>query len=58
MKKWKVIAELFWSAERIESVIVKANTERKARLFAVNAFKKKYPNIKDMINIHEIEQIG
>lgn len=58
MKTWKITAELFWSAERIESVIVKANTERKARMFAIDAFKKKYPNIGIMINIHNIEQIA
>lgn len=58
MKKWEVTAELFWSAERIETVIVKANTERKARIFAVEAFEKKYPNIGCMINIHKIKQIA
>ena len=57
MKKWKVTAELFWSAERIETTIVKANTERKARIFAVEFFQKKYPHIKDMISIYKVEQI-
>lgn len=57
MKKWKVTAELFWSAERIETVVVKANTEHKAKIFGVEAFKKKYPNIKDMISVFDIEEI-
>ncbi len=58
MKTWKVTAELFWSAERIESVVVKANTERKARIFAIDTFTKKYPKIGTMINIQNIEQIA
>lgn len=57
MKKWKITAELFWSAERIETVVVKANTERKARIFGVEAFKKKYPNVMDMISIYKVEEI-
>ena len=57
MKKWKVTAELFWSAERIETVVVKANTEYKAKIFGVEAFKKKYPNVKDMISICDVEEI-
>ncbi len=57
MKKWKVTAELFWSAERIESVVVKANTERKARLYAENVFKKEYPDVGSMISIQSIERV-
>lgn len=58
IKTWKVTAELFWSANRIESVEVEANTERKARIFAENAFKKRYPYIKEMISIQKVERIN
>lgn len=40
MKKWKVTAEINMCAENYESVIVEANTERKARMFAEEKFKK------------------
>ena len=40
MKKWKVTAEINMCANRYETVIVKANTERKARIFAEKEFKK------------------
>ncbi len=40
MKKWKVTAELNMDASHYEIVIVKANTERKARIFAEEQFKK------------------
>lgn len=40
MKTWKVTAELNMNASHYETVVVKANTERKARIFAEEAFKK------------------
>lgn len=40
MKKWKVTAELNMNAQNYQSVIVKANTERKAKIFAEKAFEK------------------
>ena len=40
MKKWKAIAELNMNASHYETVFVKANTERKARIFAEEQFKK------------------
>ena len=40
MKKWRVTAEINMCAERYETVVVKANTERKARIFAEKEFKK------------------
>ena len=57
MKKWKVTVELFGSAERIETVVVKASTEYEAKVFGVEAFKKKHPNVKDMIGIYDVEEI-
>ena len=41
MKKWKVIAEINMCANRYETVIAKANNERKARIFAEKEFKKR-----------------
>ena len=40
MKYWKVTAEINMCAEHYETVEVKANTERKARIFAEKEFKK------------------
>ena len=57
VKLYRVTAELFFSADRIESVEVKANTERKAKIFAENAFKNKYPNVGDMILIQKVEVV-
>ena len=41
MKTWKVTAEVNMCAEHYESVIVRANTERKALKFANQEFLKK-----------------
>ena len=57
IKRWKVTAELYWSANREETVIVKANTQRKAVQFAINKFKKKYPDIGIMINIRNVKEV-
>lgn len=40
IKKWKVTAELNMNAQHYETVIVKANTERKAKMFAEKKFMK------------------
>ena len=40
MKKWKVTAEINMCAEHYETVVVKANTKRKAIIFAEKEFKK------------------
>lgn len=58
MKRWTITAELFMLANHIETVTVKANTERKARIFACEAFTKKYPNIHNMITILKVEEIA
>lgn len=57
IKTWRVTAELFFSANLIESIEVKANTERKAKIFAEQEFQKKYPDIKHMIFIQKVERI-
>ena len=57
IKTWRVTAELFFSANHIESVEVKANSEYKAKMFAKDSFKKKYPYIGEMIFIQKIERI-
>lgn len=57
IKVWRVTAELFWDASCIESVEVKANTERKAKIFAEQLFQNKYPNIGQMISIRKVERI-
>lgn len=56
MKKWTITAELFMNAQHEETVTVKANTERKACIFAKEAFTKKYPSIHNMIKIISIEE--
>ena len=40
MKSWKVQFEVFWDASDIRTVTVKANTARKAIIFATNKIKK------------------
>lgn len=40
MKIWEVTAELNMNASHYETIIVKANTERKARVLAEDAWKK------------------
>lgn len=39
IKRWEVTAELNMDAQHYETVIVEANTERKARMFAEKKFK-------------------
>lgn len=56
MKDWLVTAELFMNASRIESIEVRCNTEKKARIFAAEKFRKKYPNVGDMIMILKVEE--
>lgn len=41
MKIWEVSFEVFWDASHIENVVVKANTERKAIIFAKEKVEKK-----------------
>lgn len=39
IKRWKVTAEINMMANRCPTVVVKANTERKARILAEKKFK-------------------
>lgn len=57
IKRWKVKAEIYWSANREETVIVKANTQRKAVQFAIKKIKEKHPDVGDMINIREVKEV-
>lgn len=57
IKLWRVTAELFWDASRIDFVDVKANTERKAKIFAEEAFQIKHPTVGKMIRIQKVERI-
>lgn len=41
IKKWKITAQVDMDASRHDSVIVEANTERKARIKSVEALKAK-----------------
>lgn len=41
IKTWIVTAEVDMDASRYDTVIVKANTERKAKILAEDAFKKR-----------------
>lgn len=55
MKDYSVIAQLYWSADRIEVFKIRCNTKRKARILAEDLIKNKYPNIWDMIRILDIK---
>lgn len=57
MKDWLVRIECYWSADHIESVYVRANTERKAEIFAIKKIKQLYPDINDMMRVVEIRKI-
>lgn len=57
MKDWLVRVECFWSADHIESVYVRANTERKAEAFAIKKIKQLYPDINDMIRVIEVRRV-
>ena len=41
MKTWEITAELNMDASHYESIIVKANTERKARIIGEEKFKSR-----------------
>ena len=42
MKQWEIKAEANMNASHIETVIINANTERKARIIADKKLKKNY----------------
>ena len=53
--KWKIRAELFWMANREDTVYVTAHTEKKAIMFAKTKLEKKYKT--DMIRIISVQRI-
>lgn len=57
IQNYKVTAQLFWSAERVETVAIKCHTSKTAEKRAEEYFKKKYPNIGSMIKILKVETI-
>lgn len=56
MKKYKVTAELDLCAERYESVIVEANTPKKAIKFAEEEFRKRGAFFATNITVKLIER--
>lgn len=56
MKAWRVTAKLFMDANRIEAVVVRCNTARKARIFGAEKFKEMYPHISDMVTVLKVEE--
>lgn len=57
MKTWKITAELYWCAEHMECVVVKANTKHKAKIYGELALRKKHPDVRDMLIIRSVERI-
>ena len=55
IKTFKVSAELFMSADRVVTLVVYANTERKAKIFAKDELMKKYNT--DMVRVISIDMI-
>lgn len=54
MKSWWVVCEVNMCAEHEVKIIVKANTERKARSFAINSlYKEGYFHVK-ILSIKEL----
>ena len=58
IKTWKVTAELNMDASKKKSVIVKANTERKARKFAEEKFKAEGAFFVWQLRVEEINDTG
>ena len=56
MKTWKVTAEVNMDASHYDSIIVKANTERKARIFGEEALKKKGYFFLTNVEVKEIKE--
>lgn len=57
MKNWLVTAKLFMDANRIETMTIRCNTERKARIFATEKFQKKYSTVGNMVYIIKVEEM-
>ena len=57
MKDWLVTAKLFMNASHIEKIIIRCNTERKARIFATEKFQNMYPSVGDMVDIINVEEM-
>ena len=55
IKKWKVSAEVDMDASKHDSVMVKANTERKARIKGEEELKKTHFYICD-VKVEQIEE--
>ena len=59
MKKYEVKFEVFWDATDIRTVIVNANTERKAIVFATEKIKKETGwNMPKLISCQEVDSNG
>jgi hypothetical protein len=59
MKKYEVKFEVFWDATDIRTVIVNANTERKAIIFATEKIKKETGwNMPKLISCQEVDSNG
>ena len=57
MKYWLVRIECYWSADHIESIYIRANTKRKAEVFAIKKIKQLYPDINDRIRVVEVKMV-
>ena len=57
IKKWEVTAEVNMDASNYVSIIVSANTKRKAMIIAEEKLKKKYFFVTNM-NAREIDENG
>jgi len=55
IKKFEVTAELFMSADRVVTLVVEANTERKAEIFAKDELKKKFNT--DMVRVLSVNRL-
>lgn len=53
-KKWKCTAEVNMCAEHIETVVIEANTQKKARMLAEKKLLENY----FYVAIREVEEMG
>ena len=56
VRNWKVTAKLYMDASNIQTIRVRSNTARKARVRAEEEFRKLYPTVGNMVTVLSVEE--
>ncbi len=56
VRSWKVTAKLYMDASKIQTIRVRSNTARKARVRAEEEFRKLYPTVGSMVTVLSVEE--